>query len=112
MDLFGYFERRVLDGSLPHFFVCQHNLFSPPAFSKRALAFLTSALKEQRELGLPVLKMPSPSAALVPDPDALIHSNPITGTDSIVAERYFRHGFGLVVVIVCVGIGCISKIIL
>ncbi|XP_067266921.1 cyclic GMP-AMP synthase [Chanodichthys erythropterus] len=109
MKLFGYFERRALDGSLLHFFVRQHNLFSPPAFPKRALAFLTNALKEQRELDFPVLKVPSPSAALVPDTDALIHPNPINGTDSIVAsERSFRHVYaGLVVVIVCVGIGCV-----
>lgn len=109
MKLFGYFERRALDGSLLHFFVRQHNLFSPPAFPKRALAFLTNALKEQRELEFPVLKVPSPSAALVPDTDALIHPNPINGTDSIVAsERSFRHVYAwLVVVIVCVGIGCV-----
>ncbi|ROL48697.1 Cyclic GMP-AMP synthase [Anabarilius grahami] len=109
MKLFGYFERRALDGSLLHFFVRQHNLFSPPAFPKRALAFLTNALKEQRELEFPVLKVPSPSAALVPDTDALIHPNPINGTDSIVAsEHYFRHVYAwLVVVIVCVGIGCV-----
>ncbi|KAK7138592.1 hypothetical protein R3I93_015893 [Phoxinus phoxinus] len=128
MNLFGYFERRALDGSLPHFFVCHHNLFSPPAFPKRALTFLTNALKEQRDLGLPVLKMPSPSAALVPDPDALvpdpdalvpdpdalvpdpdalIHPNPINDTDSIVAARsYVLVYIGLLVVIVCVGIGC------
>uniref|UniRef100_A0A673L9L5 Uncharacterized protein n=1 Tax=Sinocyclocheilus rhinocerous TaxID=307959 RepID=A0A673L9L5_9TELE len=56
MKLFGYFERCALNGSLPHFFVREHNLFSPPAFPKRALVFLTNALKEQRELGLPVLK--------------------------------------------------------
>nr|QNT09613.1 cyclic GMP-AMP synthase-like protein [Ctenopharyngodon idella] len=109
MKLFGYFERRALDGSLLHFFVRQHNLFSPPAFPKRALAFLTNALKEQRELEFPVLKVPSPSAALVPDTDALLHPNPINGTDSIVAsERSFRHVYAwLVVVIVCVGIGCV-----
>lgn len=108
MNLFGYFERRVLDGSLPHFFVCHHNLFSPPAFSKKALAFLTNVLKEQRELGLPVLKVPSPSAALVPDTDATdIHPNPINGTDRTVALHSFRHVYiGLVVVIVCVAIGC------
>uniref|UniRef100_A0A673LF22 Uncharacterized protein n=1 Tax=Sinocyclocheilus rhinocerous TaxID=307959 RepID=A0A673LF22_9TELE len=57
MKLFGYFERCALNGSLPHFFVREHNLFSPPAFPKRALVFLTNALKEQRELGLPVLKV-------------------------------------------------------
>uniref|UniRef100_A0A673LHG0 Uncharacterized protein n=1 Tax=Sinocyclocheilus rhinocerous TaxID=307959 RepID=A0A673LHG0_9TELE len=55
MKLFGYFERCALNGSLPHFFVREHNLFSPPAFPKRALVFLTNALKEQRELGLPVI---------------------------------------------------------
>ncbi|CAM4631020.1 unnamed protein product [Leuciscus chuanchicus] len=107
MNLFGYFERRVLDGSLPHFFVCHHNLFSPPAFPKKALAFLTNALKEQRELELPVLKVPSPSATLVPDTDVTdIHPNPINGTDRIVAyEGSFWHVYiGLVVVIVCVGI--------
>uniref|UniRef100_A0A671L4C2 Uncharacterized protein n=1 Tax=Sinocyclocheilus anshuiensis TaxID=1608454 RepID=A0A671L4C2_9TELE len=58
MKLFGYFERCALNGSLPHFFVREHNLFSPPAFPKRALVFLTNALREQRELGLPVLKVP------------------------------------------------------
>ncbi|RXN26274.1 60S ribosomal L11 [Labeo rohita] len=70
MKVLGYFERCALNGSLPHFFVLEHNLFSPPAFPKRALAFLTSVLREQRELGLPVLKVPSPTTALVPDTDA------------------------------------------
>ncbi|XP_067282049.1 cyclic GMP-AMP synthase [Pseudorasbora parva] len=111
MKLFGYFERRAIDGSLPHFFICQHNLFSPPAFPKRALAFLTNVLKEQRELGLPVLKVPSPSAALFPDTDALTDPNPIDCTDSIVAsEQFFKNVYlylGLVFVIVCVGLRCV-----
>lgn len=109
MKVLGYFERCALNGSLPHFFVLEHNLFSPPAFPKRALAFLTSVLREQRELGLPVLKVPSPTTALVPDTDAVSH--PVSGTDSIVAfERSFKHVYiCLLAVIVCVGIACIFK---
>ncbi len=111
MKLFGYFERCALNGSLPHFFVREHNLFSPPAFPKRALLFLTNVLREQRELGIPVLKVPSPTSAPVPAPatDAVIH--PINGTDSILAsERSFKHAYVcLLVVIVCVGIGCVFQ---
>uniref|UniRef100_A0A8C1UTS7 Cyclic GMP-AMP synthase n=1 Tax=Cyprinus carpio TaxID=7962 RepID=A0A8C1UTS7_CYPCA len=109
MKLFGYFEQCAINGSLPHFFVREHNLFSPPAFPKRALIFLTNALREQRELGLPVLKVPSPTSALVPDTEAVIH--PITGTDSIVAsDRSFKHVYiYLLVVIVCVGIICVFQ---
>ncbi|XP_042633014.1 cyclic GMP-AMP synthase-like [Cyprinus carpio] len=109
MKLFGYFEQCAINGSLPHFFVREHNLFSPPAFPKRALIFLTNALREQRELGLPVLKVPSPTSALVPDTEAVIH--PISGTDSIVAsDRSFKHVYiYLLVVIVCVGIICVFQ---
>ncbi|XP_043072957.1 cyclic GMP-AMP synthase [Puntigrus tetrazona] len=106
MKVFRYFERCAMNGSLPHFFVREHNLFSPPAFPKRAIVFLANVLTEQRELGLPALKAPSPTSALVP---AVIH--PISGTDSIVAsERFFKHIYVcLLVIIVCVGIGCLFK---
>lgn len=109
MKLFGYFERCALNGSLPHFFVREHNLFSPPAFPKRALLFLTNVLREQRELGIPVLKVPSLTSAPVPATDAVIH--PINGTDSIVAsKRSFKHVYVcLLVVIVCVGISCVFQ---
>ncbi|XP_052388518.1 cyclic GMP-AMP synthase [Carassius gibelio] len=109
MKLFGYFERCALNGSLPHFFVREHNLFSPLAFPKRALVFLTNALREQRELALPVLKVPSSTSALVPVTDAVIH--PISGTDSIVAyDSSFKHVYVcLLVVILCVGIKCVFQ---
>ncbi|XP_032391807.1 cyclic GMP-AMP synthase [Etheostoma spectabile] len=47
-------------GKLPHFFVPGCNLFSADVFPQKALAFLTSALEEQRSEGLPLLKPPAP----------------------------------------------------
>lgn len=52
-------------GNLPHFFVPECNLFS--SFSRKTLAFLVSALEEQRMEGLPLLTPPSPVSPLTPD---------------------------------------------
>ncbi|XP_051991396.1 cyclic GMP-AMP synthase-like [Xyrauchen texanus] len=111
MKLFGHFERCAQNGSLLHFFVRDHNLFAPPAFPKRTLVFLTNALKEQRESGFPVLKVPSPTSALVPDIDPLIPPNPIDGTEEVVASKSsIRYVYAcLVCVIVFVGIGCVFQ---
>ncbi|XP_003200687.3 cyclic GMP-AMP synthase [Danio rerio] len=116
MKLFGYFERCALNGSLLHFFVREHNLFSPPAFSKRALGFLTHVLREQRDLGFPVLKVPSPSSGVVPDTETLIPdigtliepNPPVSDTCRISAS--FRHvyvWYSIAVIFVCVGIACV-----
>lgn len=56
-------------GNLPHFFVPECNLFSPPSFSRKALAFLVNALKEQRREGLPLLKPPALVSPLMPRED-------------------------------------------
>lgn len=64
MKLLWHFERAVNDGSLPHFFVRDHNLFSPSSFPKRSLLFLGNALREQMESGLPLLQVPEPRPAL------------------------------------------------
>ncbi|XP_076865110.1 cyclic GMP-AMP synthase isoform X2 [Brachyhypopomus gauderio] len=64
MRLLADFEQAAQTGSLPHFFVPQCNFFSPATFPKRSLLFLTNSLKEQRELGLPLLRAPSPAPAL------------------------------------------------
>lgn len=104
MKLFGDFERCAQSGTLFHFFVRGHNLFSPPAFPKRRLEFLTNALKEQRESGFPVLRMPSPASALVPDPDnsPLICPNAINVTESIADSKhsYVRLVFVIVSVVI------------
>lgn len=72
MNLLGHFERAVNDGTLPHFFVPNYNLFSPSSFNKRSLQFLSKALREQRETGLPLLqvldRVPIPSPQISPEP--------------------------------------------
>ncbi|KAM3596151.1 uncharacterized protein V6R79_009257 [Siganus canaliculatus] len=60
LHLLDALEDHARSGSLPHFFVPSSNLFSPAAFSRKALAFLVSALEEQRRQGLPLLKPPTP----------------------------------------------------
>ncbi|KAF5908656.1 cyclic GMP-AMP synthase-like [Clarias magur] len=60
MKLLRQFECAVNDGYLPHFFVTDHNLFSSSSFPKRSLLFLGNALREQRETGLPLLRVPDP----------------------------------------------------
>ncbi|XP_035537799.1 cyclic GMP-AMP synthase [Morone saxatilis] len=60
-------EDHACKASLPHFFVPTCNLFSPTVFPRRALAFLVSALEEQRREGLPLLKPPAP----VPPPRSI-----------------------------------------
>ncbi|KAF7691176.1 cyclic GMP-AMP synthase [Silurus meridionalis] len=60
VKLLWHFEHAVKDGSLPHFFVPDHNLFSPSSFPKRSLQFLGNALREQIESGLPLLKVQDP----------------------------------------------------
>lgn len=107
MKLFGDFERCAQSGTLFHFFVRDHNLFSPPAFPKRSLVFLTNALKEQRESGFPVLRMPSPASALVPDNSPVICPNPINGTESIADSKHYYRQLSLVCVVVSVVIGCL-----
>lgn len=70
---FLYLVRALEDyasrGNLPHFFAPECNLFSPSSFSRKALAFLVSALKEQRREGLPLLKPPALVAPLMPRED-------------------------------------------
>ncbi|XP_072530970.1 cyclic GMP-AMP synthase isoform X2 [Salminus brasiliensis] len=84
MRLLLDFEHAAQQGSLPHFFVPDYNLFSPSVFPKRSLMLLTNALKEQRESGLPLLKVQSPPAlcynpALPPQPQE-ITAEPVTVT--------------------------------
>ncbi|XP_008291104.1 cyclic GMP-AMP synthase [Stegastes partitus] len=59
-------EDRAREGFLPHFFVPECNLFSPAVFHRRGLAFLVSALEEQRREGLPLLKPADPVPPLRP----------------------------------------------
>ncbi|XP_057210929.1 cyclic GMP-AMP synthase [Triplophysa rosa] len=111
MKLFGDFERCAQSGTLFHFFVRGHNLFSPPVFPKRTLAFLTNALKEQGESGFPVLREPSPTPALVSDNEPLIDPNSVNDTEGIVAckgyNRYFFMGLCVFCVFVSAVIGCV-----
>ncbi|XP_045913723.1 cyclic GMP-AMP synthase [Micropterus dolomieu] len=60
LHLLGALEDHTRSGELPHFFVPNCNLFSPTIFPRKALAFLTNALMEQRREGLPLLKPPAP----------------------------------------------------
>ncbi|XP_067112618.1 cyclic GMP-AMP synthase [Osmerus mordax] len=64
MHLFGAFEDHARSGILPHFFIPACNLFSPPAFPRKALSFLTSALEEQKRLNLPLFMPQAPSTPL------------------------------------------------
>ncbi|KAM3858579.1 cyclic GMP-AMP synthase [Diretmus argenteus] len=64
LHLLGALDGHTRSGILPHFFVPDCNLFSPAAFPRRALAFLTGALGEQRREGLPLLKPPAPAPPL------------------------------------------------
>lgn len=66
LHLLGALEEYARDGNLPHFFVPQSNLFTPGIFPRKALAFLVSALEEQRREGLPLLKPPAPTPPLRP----------------------------------------------
>ncbi|XP_060798928.1 cyclic GMP-AMP synthase [Neoarius graeffei] len=78
MKLLWHFECAVNDGSLPHFFVPDHNLFSPSTFPRRSLQFLGNALKEQRESGLPLLQVPDPAPALCYSPDLQLQPQQIS----------------------------------
>uniref|UniRef100_A0A8C2XSD4 Cyclic GMP-AMP synthase n=1 Tax=Cyclopterus lumpus TaxID=8103 RepID=A0A8C2XSD4_CYCLU len=60
LHLLGDLESHARTGLLPHFFVPNCNLFSPALFPRRELAFLVSALEEQRREGLPLLRHPAP----------------------------------------------------
>ncbi|XP_022539020.1 cyclic GMP-AMP synthase [Astyanax mexicanus] len=62
MRLLCDFENSANKALLPHFFVRNYNLFSPSVFPKRSLMVLTSALKEQREEGFPLLQVRRPPA--------------------------------------------------
>ncbi|XP_068432211.1 cyclic GMP-AMP synthase-like [Clinocottus analis] len=53
-------ERHARAGLLPHFFVPNCNLFSTALLPRKALAFLVSALEEQRREGLPLLRHQAP----------------------------------------------------
>ncbi|XP_031603890.1 cyclic GMP-AMP synthase [Oreochromis aureus] len=70
---FLYLVRALEDyasrGNLPHFFVPECNLFSPSSFSRKSLAFLVNALKEQMREGLPLLKPPALVSPLIPRED-------------------------------------------
>ncbi|XP_053347524.1 cyclic GMP-AMP synthase-like isoform X2 [Clarias gariepinus] len=68
MKLLCQFESAVNDGYLPHFFVPDHDLFFSSSFPKRSLLFLGNALREQRESGLPLLRVPDPVPALCYSP--------------------------------------------
>ncbi|KAJ8273065.1 hypothetical protein GJAV_G00096970 [Gymnothorax javanicus] len=61
MALLMALEGYASNGQLPHFFIPAYNLFSTPAFPRKALACLQRALEEQIKLGLPLLKLPSPA---------------------------------------------------
>uniref|UniRef100_A0A4W4F2I7 Cyclic GMP-AMP synthase n=1 Tax=Electrophorus electricus TaxID=8005 RepID=A0A4W4F2I7_ELEEL len=78
MRLLVDFEHAAQIGSLPHFFIPQFNLFSPASFPKRSLLFLANSLREQRELGLPLLRAPSPTPALCCTPPLQLQSEEIS----------------------------------
>ncbi|KAJ7999996.1 hypothetical protein DPEC_G00200230 [Dallia pectoralis] len=79
MHLLGALEDHARDSHLPHFFVPNANLFAPPTFPRKALAFLTNALEEQRREGFPLLQPPAPS------PPLAVHSplNCQPGSDTV-----------------------------
>ncbi|KAL6099394.1 uncharacterized protein ACO6RY_01225 [Pungitius sinensis] len=60
LNLLSAMEGHARVGLLPHFFVPDCNMFSPASFSRKALAFLVSALEQQRREGLPLLRHPTP----------------------------------------------------
>ncbi|XP_069572837.1 cyclic GMP-AMP synthase [Brachyistius frenatus] len=64
--LLGALEDHARRRVLPHFFVPECNLFAQAVFPRKALAFLVSALNEQRNEGLPLLKPPVPLPPLRP----------------------------------------------
>lgn len=74
MHLLGALEGHARSGLLPHFFVPTHNLFSPAAFPRKALAFLTLALEEQRRQGLPLLMPSAPEMSLIVQPNPTIQT--------------------------------------
>ncbi|KAB5530944.1 hypothetical protein PHYPO_G00135140 [Pangasianodon hypophthalmus] len=78
LKLLWQFEHAVNAGTLPHFFVPDHNLFSPSSFPKRSLLFLGNALREQRESGLPLLQVPDPVPALCYSPALQLQPQQIT----------------------------------
>lgn len=87
MKLLWHFERAVNAGSLPHFFVQDHNLFSPSSFPKRSLMFLGNALREQMESGLPLLQVPEPRPALCCSlQPQQISPEPVTKCDTMVCR--------------------------
>ncbi|KAJ8334761.1 hypothetical protein SKAU_G00404000 [Synaphobranchus kaupii] len=68
MALLSALEDHVSNSELPHFFIPAYNLFAAPAFPRKALSCLQRALDEQRKLGLPLLKLPSPAHPLTINP--------------------------------------------
>ncbi|XP_062842043.1 cyclic GMP-AMP synthase [Trichomycterus rosablanca] len=64
MKLLVDFHHAVQVGSLPHFFVPDHNLFSRSSFPKHSLQVLSDALREQIDSGLPLLQVPKPAPAI------------------------------------------------
>ncbi|XP_070702936.1 cyclic GMP-AMP synthase [Pempheris klunzingeri] len=60
LHLLGALEDHARRGVLPHFFVPTCNLFAPTVLTRKTLAFLVSALEEQRRDGLPLLRPPAP----------------------------------------------------
>ncbi|XP_041811646.1 cyclic GMP-AMP synthase isoform X2 [Chelmon rostratus] len=66
LHLLWALEDHARRGVLPHFFAPNCNLFSTTVFPRKALAFLVSALEEQRREGLPLLKPPAPVPPMRP----------------------------------------------
>uniref|UniRef100_UPI003AAC349A cyclic GMP-AMP synthase n=1 Tax=Centroberyx gerrardi TaxID=166262 RepID=UPI003AAC349A len=81
--LLGALEGHARSGLLPHFFVPDCNLFSPAAFPRRTLVFLSRALEEQRREGLPLLKPPAPVPPLALGPVSPVSpASPAAGSDT------------------------------
>ncbi|CAN9492941.1 unnamed protein product [Ophioblennius macclurei] len=64
VHLLDVLQGHAQEGVLPHFFVPECNLFSPDAFPRRELMFLVDALNQQKQEGLPLLKLPAPAPPL------------------------------------------------
>ncbi|MBN3312371.1 CGAS synthase, partial [Atractosteus spatula] len=66
--LLDSFIAHVQRAELPHFFISASNMFAPAAFPRRSLLFLQGALLEQRQSGVPLFQVSSPSRLLPVDP--------------------------------------------
>uniref|UniRef100_W5LY27 Mab-21-like HhH/H2TH-like domain-containing protein n=1 Tax=Lepisosteus oculatus TaxID=7918 RepID=W5LY27_LEPOC len=66
--LLDSFIAHVQCAELPHFFISASNMFAPAAFPRRSLLFLQGALEEQRQSGVPLFQVSSPSRLLPADP--------------------------------------------